>query len=483
MGDMQLQRILGTATTWLVGMGVAIGSGIFRTPGDIAAYLHAPAWIVAAWLLGGGIVLMQCLVTAELATRVPRAGGEYAFLKAAYGEFPAFFFGWAYTVFILGGGAALIAAALGDFACELLQVDAARSGWFAAGAIALVAAVNAAGLRVGAGAQNTLTLLKIAALATVIVIGFSATVPLRSAGTAPPVAAFAASAPAGGAGAAGVPAAAAFLAALLNVLWAYDGVTDSAKLAEEIRDVRRAVPRGLLGGAVTLTLLYVLVNLALLRIVPAAEMASLAFVPGEALARLYGPSGRTMMLAVAIVVCLGALSATLLAPIRVTFALARDRLTFSFLSRMSAGQAPVPALMVVAAFAALLALTRTFSQVLQVYYFAAALLFGLTYASLIVLRRREPEPGPQVYRAPAGTVLATLLILVQLAIATHTASQRPLDMLYASGLLVFLGVLYFIWKRACTGSQSSSSTFPVPPSTAPETTGACTPNSCTSRPP
>lgn len=453
-------------------MGVAVGSGIFRTPGDVAAALHDPLWIIVAWLVGGLVALMQCLVTAELATRVPQDGGEYVFLKKAYGEFAAFFFGWAYTIFILGGGTALIAAALGDFACELVHIDGRWSGWIAAGSIALVAGVNMAGLRIGAGMQNVLTVLKLAALAGVIVAGFAFAVdpafaPATQAEGASQQDLAGASAAAGFAAptrasgewdvwrtlAGGIPATSVLLAALLNVLWSYDGVADSAKLAEEIRDVRRAVPFGLVAGSLTLTALYLLVNLALLRVVPAEEMAELTFVPGEAMARLFGAPGRAAVLAVATVVCLGALAATLLAPVRVTFALARDRLAPAILGRMTNAQAPAAALAVVALLGIVLALNRSFSQALQIYYFASALLFGLTYASLIVLRRREPDPGPQVFRAPAGVAQAWVLIVIQVLIAWHTAAGRPMDVLYSCLLFAVLGGLYFL--RTCTMSRTA----------------------------
>ncbi|MFQ5413987.1 MAG: APC family permease [Phycisphaerae bacterium] len=455
-----LRRMIGQPTAWLVGIGVAIGSGIFRTPGSVAAALTVRSLILAAWLVGGLIVLMQGMVTAELATRHPKAGGEYVFLKEAYGAFAAFLFGWGYTVFILGGGVAAIMAALGDFACALFGWSTSWSGPVAAIAVIVVIAVNAAGLRTGAGVQNVLTLIKIGALAAVAVIGITMAVPDAGVGAAHVAAA--------GDGATAVDVAArgaasavamgphdwsllAFIGALIPVLWAYDGTTDAVKLSEEIKDVRRVIPRAVIGSTLALIGLYLLVNYGLLRIVPPADAARFSSVPGEAMGRVFGAGGRRVMLVVAIIVCLGSAGATVLASIRVTFALARDGLAFRFLARMSRGQAPVPALMVVGTVAVVLVLTRRFEDVLGIYFFASAVLFGLSYASLIVFRVRERGIPDGVYRCPMGSVLAAMLVAIQIALMVHIARTSPADTLGTVGLLVVLGVLYR-FRRAPSGT-------------------------------
>ncbi len=439
-GRTQLKRILGAPTALFIGMGVAIGSGIFRTPGDVAGQLGSPGLIVAAWVFGGCFVLMAGMVTAELATRFPHAGGEYVFLREAYGDFVAFFFGWAYTVFIIGGGAASIAAAFGDFGCDAIGIADRWSGWLAAGAIVLVAGVNAVGLRSGAWTQNVLTCAKITALLVVIVIGLTrGEAAIEWTASAPSTS--------------GKPLFLVFVAGVIPVLWAYDGTTDAVKMAEEIKDVRRALPRALIGSAVLLTVLYVAVNVALMRIMPTSDMVGVDSVPGEAMRRVFGPTGRSAMLAVAMVACLGALSSTTLATIRVTFALARDGLTFRFMSKMSGSQAPVSALLVVAAFAVILVLTRKFNEVLQIYFFASAILFGLSYATLIVFRLREREFPRDVYRCPAGIVLASVLILIQFALAGGIIRNSPRDAAYTTGLLIAFALFYFVWKRAMQPSS------------------------------
>lgn len=450
-----LKRVLGTPTAWLIGIGVAVGSGIFRTPGDVASELGSQWIIVGAWILGGLTALMQALVSAELATRYPKVGGEYVYLREAYGDFVAFFFGWSYTVFILGSAAATIGLAFGDFAADLFS-DAATPAElttygqrFAVGAVVAVTALNLFGLRTGAGAQNALTLVKIVALLAVVLIGF--VWGSSSADAVQTAAAHAASAIAGPTTAAATqptsPFFFHFIAAMLAVHWSYDGATDSVKMAEEIKDVRRALPRALIGSAVTITLLYVLVNVALLRMVPAEDMVGMTFVPGEAMRRIFGPAGRDAMLLVAMFVCLGALNSMLLAAIRVTFALARDGLAFGFMARMSKSQAPVPALLVVGCLAVVLVTQRNFQEMLGIYYFVGAILFGLSFASLIVFRLREREFPAHAFRCPAGPLLAALIIAMQLVLAYDVVYRNPRDALYLTLSLAILPVLYFVWKR------------------------------------
>ncbi len=428
-------------------MGVAIGSGIFRVPGEVAGALLSPWLIAAAWVLCGGVNLMQSLVTAELATRYPKAGGEYVYLREAYGEFAAFFFGWAFTIFVVGGGAASIAAGLGDFAVELWHLDPSWSGYFAAGAIVLVTGINAIGLRVSAQIQNALTLLKVAALVVVIVAGFGwGREPLTSVTAA-----------SDSAGVAGSLNASLMLAGFMAALWPFMGTTDAAMLAEEVKDVRRAMPKALVMSALSLTVLYLLVNLALMRVVPAGEMSDYSSVPGEAMRRLIGPGGRTAMLVVAILVCLSALSSTVLATIRVTYALARDGLTFRFMAHMSRGQAPVPALIVVGGVSVVLVLTRSFGDILSIYFLAAAILFGLTYASLIVFRLRESSFPAHVFRCPAGVVLASALIALEVALAVNILKRSPRDAVKTLLVLAAIGALYFVWKRLGRSRAARSS--------------------------
>ncbi len=443
-----LRGLLGPVTVVCVGVGGAIGSGIFATPGEAAAILSSPWLILLAWLVAGLITLLQTLVTAELATRFPKAGGEYQYLKAAYGDFAAFFFGWSFTVFIIGGGGGTIAAALGEFAAELLGMDQRWSApVLGCGAVVAVTVVNALGLRTGAFAQNLLTILKIAAL---LAIGIGAIV---VSGRLTPLPAVESAAPGSPVATGGMLEA--FLLVLLPVFWSYAGATDSAKLAEEVKDVRRSLPLALLGSALLLTAVYCLYNYALLCAVSPAEMAGRRSVPALAFRGVEGLPISDLILLASVLICLGSISSVFLANVRVTYALARDGLTFSVLGRMSRGQAPVGSLIVGGAIACGFVWFRTFGEILRIYFMGSTVLFGLTYLSLIVFRWRDRQAGrpfpDRVYQAPAGSLLAILLILMEVVIAASIIRsdlrEKTYDSLWTLALLAGLAMLYVVWIR------------------------------------
>ncbi|MCZ6698859.1 MAG: amino acid permease, partial [Planctomycetota bacterium] len=430
-------------------------SGIFATPGEIAKSIASPWGILFVWILCGGITLMPSLVTAELATRFPKAGGEYQYLKEAYGEFAAFFFGWSATVFVIGAGGGTIAAALGDFAADLLGL---RYTWAspALGCAGLIAVtiLNALGLRAGAITQNLLTTLKVVAL---LAIGVGAMIVSQR---FLPVAA-----PATERSDTAIPFGVLVLAAL-PAFWSFTGTTDSARLAEEIKDVHRALPRALLGSALLITIVYVIYNYALLCALSPAEMAGQRSVP--ALIFEGSVAGKVIVLA-SVLICLGAVSACMLANVRVTYALARDGLTFRFLSRMSRNQAPVGALVLGAAIACFFVLNRSFPQILRIYFLASAVLFGLTYLSLIVFRVRDRRAGRSfprdAFKAPGGVVISVVLIAMEIAIAVYlvaedvrswsgAASEKSYDSLYTLAVLAAMALFYLVWKWATRGSAT-----------------------------
>ena len=433
-----LKRLLGPTTAFLVGLGVAIGSGIFRTPALTAGSFGSASGIILAWLFGGLFVLASGLVTAELATRFPRAGGEYVYLREAYGEFVAFFFGWSYTLFIIGGGAATIGAACGEVSAKLLGWGPGAEKPLATLVVLVVVLINVIGLRAGALWQNALTILKLTALFVVASLGLlygQATIdwsetPLKAGGGW-----------------------FAFLAALPPVLWAYDGTTDTSKLAEEVSDVRRALPRALIGSALTLTGVYVIVNLACLSVLSPAEMAQHDFALSAAMGRILGPEGERLVTVVSLVVFLGSLSSTLLATVRVTFALGRDGLAPAAFGRMSESQSPVAAYIAVGLVAAAFTWNRGFVQILDIYFLAASILFGLAYASLLVFRARDARQGgfpSTAFRCPGGPILSLTLIGVQLALGARIIIGSPTDSLRTLGLLVVLGAAYAFVRRAKT---------------------------------
>ncbi len=376
--------------------------------------------------------MSSSLVTAELATRCPRAGGEYVYLREAYGDGVAFVFGWGYTVFIAGGGVGVIAAALGESISPWLGWN--RPELMAAASVLVLAGVNALGIMAGAVLQNVLGVLKVAGLVGLAVLGLLTGTSSNSA------------APVLEAG----PLGAAFLAAMPAVLWSYDGSSDSAKLAEEIKDVRRTLPIALVASAGLLTAIYLIFNLACLFVLGSSELSRSTF-PAEDLAeQLLGPLGRPVLSALVAVTLAGALCSSLLSTSRVTFALARDGLAPARLAKVSSSQAPVPALALITLLAVTFTQLRGFREGIGVYFVASSILFGLSYASLLVFRRRDRVANgsaPGVFVCPQGPALAVGLILLQLAVAAGIAWADPVG---AGVTLLMLGlavVAYRVFAR------------------------------------
>jgi APA family basic amino acid/polyamine antiporter len=436
--DRPLRRILGTATVTCVGLGVAIGSGILATPGEIAGQICSGRLILLAWLLGGLVTFLESLVTAELSTRIPLAGGEYQFLRSAFGDFAAFFFGWSFTIFIVGAGAGTIAAALGQFTAELLNIQSSNvASLIGFASIIGVLLANLMGLRAGALIQNGLTIVKVI---VVVGIGMGAMI---SAGRYTPI----------HAAAEGDVSLRSFLLAFVSVFWSYSGSTDSAKLAEETIGARRAIPRGLTFSAVSLTCVYLLYNYGLLCAVSPAAMRDAPSVAALAFSGIGGFQVRGLILIASIMICLGSISSTLLSNVRVTFAMARDGLAPSILARMSQRQAPIPSLIFAALIGGVFVLNRSFSRILGIYFMASAILYGLSYMSLIVFRLRDAKentPPGDCYRVPFGPLIAILLTVFQVGIAVLIAMEdlkrNGRDSLYMLGILLAIAGMYPVWK-------------------------------------
>lgn len=447
----RLDRVLGLHTTLLVGLGVAIGSGILRTPPLVAAELGSAGAVLLAWGLGGLVILASSLVMAELATRFPESGGEYAWLREAYGPFVAFFFGWGYTIFMVGGGAATIAAAFGDVAAELFGALSAR-GW-AGVAVLVVVLANMLGLRAGAFLQNGLTIVKLA-----IVLGIGALGVLAALRPEPSGDLGSPTSPASVLAAGDPFSLRAWVAALPPVIWAYAGSTDAVKLSGEVERPSVRIPIALVGATGILAIIYLVVNGGLLFGLGVEGLARSSIPAAELAERVFGRTGATVAAAGAAIVFLGALSSTLLATVRVAWALGSDGYGFGFMGRMSRRQAPVGALAFVGAIALTFALARNFEEILGIYFLAGAILFGLVYASLLVFRARDGRLGvPEgVFRCPAPRALVGALILVQAGMAVYLTVSAPRDAAATFGLLALVALAYLAVRGGGKTGQLSA---------------------------
>lgn len=434
MAAPELKRSLGLTSAISIVVGGVIGSGIFLKPLDIANSLPSTAWIFACWIGLGVICLFGAFAYAELGALFPEAGGQYAFLREGWGRFPAFLYGWCLFLVINTGTMAALAVA---FARSLASVVALSANGEIAVAVAMIvglALVNHFGVGAGAALQNLSTFAKLAALAAIVLGGFLST---------PHVA------PAAPAATAAMPdLASGLVVAALAIFWAYEGWYLLPFSAAELRDPERTLPRGLIYGTLALIVVYVSVNAAYLRVVPLAEMRTLASdidVPLLAIERMLGgPSGNVFALLLCVSV-LGAANPNLLSTPRAFYAMAQDGLWFRSMMRVHPTfRTPTVAIWSQALWAvALVVVLETFRDITEFVVFAALLFYALTVAAVFVLRKKLPE-RPRPYScwgypwAPALFIAVVLFVDVRTLMDPVSRKNSLLGLLIlAAGALAY----------------------------------------------
>jgi len=433
---MSFRRALGTFDATMLVVGGIIGAGIFINPYLVAQRLGSGELVLGAWVAGGAIAAAGALAFAELAALVPRAGGQYVYLYLAFHPLVGFLFGWASLLMIQGGGLAAVAITFAQYALRLAGAGPARAAGLAVAALALLAVVNVLGVKPGSRLLNVLVVLKIAALATLIAGGIF----FAPRGAPPPASA---PAPAGGTGLS------AFGAALIPILFSYGGWQSASVVSEEIRDSRRTLPRAILAGTAVVVAVYVLVNVVYLGALGREGLASTATPAADTVARTFGPGAERFLAGAIAVSTFGFLDLTLLAPTRIFYAMARDGLFFPALARLHPRfQTPAAAILLQAAWAILLVLTGTYSDLVDSVVFADWIFFGLTVATLFVFRRRLPAgAAPGGFRAPGYPVLPALFVAAAALVVWSAIRSNPARSAVGAALLAAGVPVYLLFAR------------------------------------
>lgn len=422
-----LARRLGPFDATMIVMGGIIGSGIFINPYVVARQVHSPVAIIGAWAAGGVIALFGAFVYGELAALRPEVGGQYAYLRDAYHPAVAFLYGWALLLVIQSGGMAAVAATFAKYLAELTH--SATPDWVIATATLLILTViNCFGVRSGSNTQNALMLLKLVAIAVLIVAGF--------AGRRSPVSV-------------AVPHATdtflAFGAAMTPVMFAYGGWQTATFLSGEMRRPQRDLVIGLLAGVVGVATVYVAVNIVCLRILGAAGLAQTTTPASSVMRTALGERG-AMFIAVGIAIStLGFLSQSMLTAPRVYYAMATDRVFFRAVSWVHPKtQVPVIAIALQGLIAVIITLSGTYEQILSYVVSVDFIFFGLTGLALFIFRRRL---APAAFRAPGHPITTGLFTLACWAVVVSTIARFPRDS--AIGLVILAAGLpaYAWWRR------------------------------------
>lgn len=422
----KLLRVLGVGFGLAVIVGNTIGAGILRTPGDVAKQLPHAWLFLAVWVAGGAYALLGANAVAELGTMIPRSGGQYVFARRALGDYAGFLVGWSDWLSTCGTTAA-VSVVIGDYAGALFPSIAGRASSVAVAVAILFALIQWRGIRWGGGVQNLTSLLKCLAFAALIIACFAFGGGARGATTE------AMQLPHG------LTLGLAVVLALQAVIYTYDGWAGVVYFSEEVKDPARDIPRSLFGGVLLVLAIYLLVNLALLYVLPISRVAGSDLAVGAAAQEMFGASGDRVIRALTIVSMLSGLNAYHLMATRVLFAMSRDELFSERAARVNAGGTPTVALFVSCAVAVLfIVLSGTFAKIIAGLSFFFVANYAMTFASLFVLRRREPRAA-RPFRAwgyPWTTALAlagSVAFLVG-AVAADLAGETR-DSLYALSLL------------------------------------------------
>jgi APA family basic amino acid/polyamine antiporter len=432
----QIRRQLGLFDATMIVMGGIVGSGIFRNPSVVAHHVHTPFLILGVWLAGGALAMSGAFIWAELATRLPGAGGQYAYLRDAYHPVVAFVYGWVLLLVTQTGGMAAVAITFAAYFREISGVSWNDSS-IAAIVLLGLTAVNCLGARAGSNVQSALMLMKTGAIAAMVVLGLA-----LGGGTIHPLPLLDRPVSLGLIGAIG--------AAMIPVGFAYGGWQTSTFVAAEMRDPRRDLSRGLILGVIGVVLLYLAVNVVCLKVLGPAGLDRTATPASDVMRLAMGDRG-ALWIAVGIAIStLGFLSQGMLTAPRVYNAMACDGLFFRSVGWLSPGTgAPVVAIVLQGVLATLIACSGKYEQILNYEVSVDFIAFSLTASSLFLFRRHDRGASAGViFRSPGHPYSTALFVLACVAIVISTVVTFPANSAVAL-LIMLAGVpVYLYWSRA-----------------------------------
>jgi len=432
-------RRLGVFDTTMVVIGGIIGAGIFLNPAIVAQRVHTAAFILTTWVIGGVVALIGALYFAELGARRPEAGGGYVYLTDVFGPLPAFLYGWTFLFIINSGGIAAVAVTFARYSADLFALSPVFIKPLAAGILVVLSGVNYIGVRSGSITQNIFTVLKLLALAVLIAAGIFA-----GRAAVPAI-------PSGGDVIHGFGVVRALGYALIPVLFAYGGWQYSNNIASEIVEPERTIPRAMTIGIFVVVAVYVLANVAYVRVLGAAGLAESLAPAADTMRAVMGPIGGALIGAGIVVSTIGFVNSGILSAPRMLQAMAADGLFFRFAAKLHPRyRTPAGGILIQAVWAIALVLSGTYGQLLDYVVFGDWIFFGLIVATVFGYRRRDARdssPVARTYRAPGYPILPALFDLVAAFVVLSAIWSNPRNAMLGV-VLMALGVPAFLyWRR------------------------------------
>ncbi|MDQ1639032.1 MAG: basic amino acid/polyamine antiporter, family [Pyrinomonadaceae bacterium] len=432
-----LKRQIGfwTGVTLIVGEVIAVG--IFLTPAGMAKSLGSPFWLLVIWLMMGGMALCGALCYGELAARFPEAGGGYVYLREAYGRPVAFLYGWMALLVMDPGITAALAVGLASYFGYIFKLSPSLLKVVAIASILSAALLNIRGVKLGGTFVRWLTILKLGLLAVVILWGFG-----TQAGN------WSNFKPLVDQRADSEPLLAALAGGIVGAFFSFGGWWDLNKVAGEVRDPERTLPRALIYGVTILTAVYILTSAAFLYLVPLQQITSGETFVAQAGEALFGRLGGQALSIIVIVAVMGSLVAVTMSAPRVYFAMARDGLFIPAAAAIhSRYGTPARAILVQAMLASVLVLVGTFNTIISYFIFVVVIFIALTVGALFVLRRKASDAT--AYRTPGYPATPIIFLLLIVLLLFLLVGHNPKQALLGVGVVALgLPVYYFLFRRA-----------------------------------
>lgn len=433
-------RRLGLFDGTMLVIGGIIGAGIFLNPAIVAQRTGSAPWTLVVWGLGGVVALIGAMCFGELGARRPQAGGSYVYLRDIFGPLPAFLYGWTYLVVVNSGGIAAVGVTFAGYACRLASLDDVFIRPMAIAALVILHLINYFGIRPGAITTNIFTILRLAALAALIVTGM---IVVSGSGAPHP---FTASAEGAAPGSLSLRA---IGAALIPVLFTYGGWQHSNHVAGEIASPEKNLPRALIFGVTTVVVFYMLANVAYLNTLGVSGLASSMAPAADTMTAVLGFVGGKIIAFGIMCSTFGFLSLVILAGPRIYQAMADDGVFFKRAARLHPRyRTPAAAIAVQAVWAILLTSTGTYGQLLDYVVFGDWIFFGLTVATLFFYRRRGAAPEGSTAFVWGYPVTPALFVAVAIAAVASSIQSNPANAAIG-GALIAAGVpVFFYWRRS-----------------------------------